>query len=118
MPRASPGARRAPSRLRTPGNAGERRSLGATIDDALPLLLRARVLDAVLAAQTEAAGPVTSQEARGAAGRPLLRHARAFTELAWRVTRLGPDERGRLLHGAGTSRKGLALWWVEERHGG
>jgi hypothetical protein len=68
------------------------------------------VLDAVLAAQALAGGPVTSHEARAA--RPCMRHARAFTELARAVCRLGPDELGRVLHPAGTDRKGCARWWV------
>lgn len=83
------------------------------IEDALPLLMRARILDAVVAAQAVAGQPVTSHEARAA--RPVTRHARAFTTLAWSISRLGPDERGRVLCSAGRDRKGFALWWVEER---
>lgn len=121
MPRASTRAAALP-RPKLPGNAGERRtlagsSLGGTIEDALPLLLRRRVIDAVLEAQDKVGAPVTSQEARSATRRPLLRHVRAFTELCWRVCRLGPDERGRSLHAAGKDRKGLALWWVQEPDG-
>lgn len=79
--------------------------------------MRPHVLDAVLAAQAFAGGPVTSQEARDAARTPVFRHARAFTEAAAAITRLGPDERGRSLRAAGTNRKGVALWWVEVPHG-
>jgi hypothetical protein len=100
-----------------PINADQRRvvpinadQLGALIRDALPALMRQRVLEAVLAAQALAAGPVTSREAR--ASRPVLRHARAFTGLARAIARMGPDERGRTLHAAGKDRKGCALWWV------
>jgi hypothetical protein len=88
--------------------------LERTIRDSRPLLLRRRIIDAVLQAQRQQAGPVTSQEVRASAREPLLRHARALTELAWQVSRLGPDELGRRLHAAGTDRKGLALWWVQE----
>jgi hypothetical protein len=70
---------------------------------------RAQIIDAVLAAQA-VGGPVTSREAL--AFKPILPHARAFTNLALVITRLGPDERGRVLHSAGTDRKGFALWWV------
>jgi hypothetical protein len=104
-----------------PINAEHRRStpndadaLPALISDLLPALMRSRVLDAVLAAQAIAAGPVTSREARAA--RPVLLHARAFTEAARAVARLGPDERGRVLRCAGTDRKRFARWWVEETH--
>lgn len=81
--------------------------------------MRGRVLDAVLAAQALAGGPVTSQEARLAAYKivPLTRHARSFTELARAVSQMGPDARGRVLHRAGVDRKGFALWWVEEPNG-
>lgn len=85
------------------------------ITAALPLLMRAHVLDAVLAAQALAGGPVTSHEARAA--RTVMRHARAFTELARAVSRLGPDERGRVLHPVAADRKGVARWWVAERNG-
>lgn len=80
--------------------------------------MRRLVMDAVERAQASAGGgPVTSQQARSATQRPVLRHARAFTALALGVARLGPDERGRVLHAAGTDRKGFALWWVEEPDG-
>lgn len=87
--------------------------MSAAIRDALPLLLRSRVIDAVLGAQRLALGPVTSAQARAA--QPLLSHARAFTAVALAIARLGPDERGRRLCAAGVDRKGFALWWVEER---
>lgn len=87
------------------------------IRDAIPLLVRPLVLDAVQAAQAIAGGPVTSQEAREAAVRPVLRHARAFTEAAAAIARLGADDRGRVLRAAGRDRKGVALWWVEEPNG-
>jgi hypothetical protein len=89
-------------------------ALPALICDLLPTLMRSRVLDAVLAAQAIAEGPVTSREARAA--RPVLRHARAFTEAARAVALLGPDERGRVLRSAGPDRQRFARWWVEERH--
>jgi len=100
-----------------PTNADPRRPtpnrLNAAIRDAMPLLLRRRVIDAVLAAQRLALGPVTSAQARAA--QPVLGHARAFTEVASAVARLGPDELGRRLCPAGTDRKGFARWWVEGR---
>jgi len=100
-----------------PTNADRRRStptgLGGQIRDALPLLVRRRVIDAVLAAQELELGPVTSAQAR--AMKPVLAHARAFTEVARVVARLGPDERGRVLCAAGIDRKGFARWWVQER---
>jgi hypothetical protein len=100
-----------------PTNADQRRStptsFGDVITAALPLLMRARVLDAVLAAQALALEPVTSAQARAAS--PLMRHARAFTELARAVSRLGPDERGRVLHPVPPDRKGFARWWVAEQ---
>lgn len=77
--------------------------------------MRARVIDAVLAAQSVMREPVTSQEARAA--QPVMRHTRAFTEVAAQVAKLGPDERGRVLCAAGRDRKGLALWWVQEPSG-
>ena len=87
------------------------------ISDAFPALMRARVLDAVVAAQNAQGSPVTSHQARTAPREPVMPHARAFTEVAKRITSLGPDERGRVLHAAGTDRKGLALWWVEVPRG-
>jgi len=84
---------------------------------ALPLLMRARVTDAVLSAQLIAGGPVTSQQARAATAHPVMPHARAFTELARAITRLGPDERGRELHAVAPDRKGIARWWVREPSG-
>jgi len=89
--------------------------LARTIANALPLLMRERVLEAVLAAQALHGGPVTAQQARTGRAERLMPHARALTEVAWQISRLGPDELGRSLHSAGKDRKGLALWWVEER---
>lgn len=99
-------------RRRVPENAGRLRNM---ICDAMPLLLRSRVLDAVLAAQTHAGAPVTSQQARAASPTRVLGHARAFTEVAAAIARLGPDAGGRVLVAAGTDRKGVARWWVEEQ---
>lgn len=104
-----------------PTNADQRRptptssggSLAAQIRDARPLLLRRPLIDAVLEAQVLAPGPVTAREVLRS--RALVRHPRAFTELARLVARLGPDERGRRLCAAGVDRKGFALWWVEEQ---
>lgn len=87
--------------------------LAPLIRDALPLLLRDRVVDAVLAAQTQLGSPVTAREARDAL--LVMRHARAFTEVAQAIARLGPDDRGRELCFAGTDRNGFALWWVKEQ---
>jgi hypothetical protein len=120
-----------PDCLEVPTNADQRRStptsfsdgpgpgsgaLHATIAAALPLLMRARVLDAVLAAQAVLSEPVTSAQARAA--RPVMRHARAFTELARAIARLGPDERGRVLCPVLPDRKGFARWWVQEQPSG
>ena len=100
-----------------PTNADQRRPtptrLNVAIRDALPLLMRTRVIDAVLAAQRLALEPVTSAQARAA--KPVLGHARAFTEAARVIAQLGPDERGRRLCAAGVDRKGFARWWVEEQ---
>lgn len=79
--------------------------------------MRERVLEAVLVAQSAQGGPVTAQQARAVRTEPVMPHARAFTEVAWQITRLGPDEYGRVLCAAGKDRKGLTLWWVEERRG-
>jgi hypothetical protein len=100
-----------------PINADQRRltptdaDLPGAIGDALPVLMRQWVIGAVLEAQALAGGPVTSHEVR--ASRPILRSARALTELALVVARLGADEHGRTLHAAGKDRKGFALWWVQ-----
>lgn len=99
-----------PRRVAPTSSAGA--DLATHIRQARPLLLRRPLIDAVLAAQALAFGPVTSAQAQ--ASRRLLRHPRAFTELARLVVRLGPDERGRRLCEAGIDRKGFALWWVEE----
>jgi hypothetical protein len=120
----SPGCWREWPAPKTPVNAVDRRTtpytprvLARTIANALPLLMRERVLEAVLAAQALHGGPVTAQQARAIRAQPVMSHARAFTEVAWQITRLGPDEYGRVLCAAGKDRKGLALWWVEERRG-
>lgn len=80
----------------------------------MPLLLRARVIDAVLKTQTAYGSPVTAQEVRAAQPTPLMRHTRALTELCHDITQLGPDEQGRTLHCAGRNRERLLLWWVQE----
>jgi len=85
------------------------------IRDALPLLLRGRVVDAVLAAQTALGAPVTAREARDAL--LVMRTPRSFTDVAQAIARLGPDDRGRELCSAGTDRNGFALWWVRETRG-
>jgi hypothetical protein len=101
---------RGPSRTNTDRH---RAPLAPLIRDALPLLLRDRVVDAVLAAQTALGAPVTSREARDAL--LVMRTPRAFTEVAQAISKLGPDERGRELCFAGTDRNGFALWWVKEQ---
>lgn len=106
------GAETAGQRRGTPYTPGV---LDQVIHDALPRLMQPRVIDAVLEAQAIRGAPVTSQEARTLGKSPVMRHTRAFTEVAWRIARLGPDERGRVLCAAGKDRKGLALWWVEEQ---
>lgn len=83
------------------------------MQQALPLLVRRQVIDAVLRAQSLSLEPVTSAQARAA--KPILAHARSFTEVARVIAQLGPDERGRRLRDAGVDRKGFARWWVEER---
>ncbi len=75
--------------------------------------MRDRVIGAVLRAQTTLGAPVTAREARDAL--LVMRHARAFTDVAQAIARLGPDDRGRELCAAGTDRNGFALWWVKER---
>lgn len=95
-----------------PENAGQ---LSGLIRNALPVIMRQRVIDAVIRAQAIAGGPVTSQQARAAkaSAGPVLGHSRAFTQAAAAITRMGPDELGRLLHAVGRDRKGCARWWVE-----
>lgn len=85
--------------------------------DAIALLMRARVIDAVLTAQRIAGEPVTAREARSVRPEPVMRNARSFTELAKAIAQLGPDEQGRVLRCAGLDRQRFALWWVEESHG-
>lgn len=87
--------------------------LNRTIENALPLLFRERVIDAVLRTQSAFGGPVTANEVRAAQPAPLLRHSRALTELCHQIVELGPDEKGRALYRAGKDRTGLLLWWVE-----
>lgn len=93
----------------TPESAGQ---LPDLLRQALPFVLRSRVLDAILTAQVRAGGPVTSHQARAAASAPVLGHSRAFTEVAAAISRLGPDETGRVLVAVGADRKGIARWWV------
>jgi hypothetical protein len=81
--------------------------------NAMPLLLRLHVIDAVLEAQSRARGPVTAAAVREVSKHAALSSARAFTELATRVSKLGADELGRTLHHAGEDRAGRRLWWVE-----
>jgi hypothetical protein len=87
--------------------------LAKTIEVALPVLMRERVIDAVLATQTMHGEPVTAQEGRSSQPEPLMRHTRALTEVAQDIAALGPDERGRRLLSAGKDRNGLLLWWVQ-----
>ena len=89
--------------------------LAKTIERALPLLMRARVIDAVLETQIRLGSPVTAQEVRAGQRTPLMRHSRALTEVAHQIAELGADERGRRLHLAGKDRTGVLLWWVEQR---
>jgi hypothetical protein len=86
--------------------------LSKTIEVALPLLMRERVIDAVIEAQTQHGEPVTAQEVRASQPQPLMRHTRALTEVAQDIAAIGPDERGRRLLCAGKDRNGLLLWWV------
>jgi hypothetical protein len=89
-----------------------RASLAPTIRDALPLLMREQVIDAVLAAQAIAGAPVTAQEARAATSGPVMRNAKSFSECARRIAELGADEQGRTLRCAGRDRLNVLLWWV------
>lgn len=89
-------------------------SLEAVSRDAMPLLMRARIIGAVLTAQRAAGAPVTAREARSAKAEPVMRNARSFSEVAKAIARLGPDEQGRVLRCAGFDRQHFALWWVEE----
>lgn len=89
--------------------------LHRTIEQAMPLLLRARVIDAVLKTQTAYGSPVTAQEIRSAQDTPLMRHTRQLTEICHDISQLGPDEQGRTLHCAGRNRDRLLVWWVQEK---
>lgn len=88
--------------------------LNRTIEQAMPLLLRDRVIDAVLRTQNAFGSPVTAQEVRAAQATPLMRHTRALTEICHQIAALGFDDQGRTLCCAGKSRIGLLLWWVQE----
>lgn len=89
--------------------------LNRTIEQAMPLLLRDRVIDAVLRTQNAFGSPVTAQEVRAAQAQPLMRHTRALTEICHAIAALGIDDQGRTLHCAGKNRVGLLLWWVKEK---
>jgi hypothetical protein len=88
------------------------------MNDAAPLLLRRLVVDGVLRAQGRVGGPVTSVVAMASCTKRVSANVRAFTELARRIAKLGPDEKGRVLHHAGEDRKGHWMWWVEEPSSG
>jgi len=88
-----------------------RAPLAPIIQGALPLLMRDRLIDAVLKAQAITGSPVTAQEAR-ATSEPVMRNARTFSECARRIAQLGADSRGRTLHCAGRDRLNVLLWWV------
>jgi hypothetical protein len=88
--------------------------LNRTIENAMPLLLRDRVIEAVLKTQNHFGSPVTAQEVRDHQAAPLLRHSRALTELCHQIVALGSDEDGRSLHCAGKNRERLLIWWVQE----
>ena len=80
--------------------------------DALPLLIRSRLLDAVRMAQAAERGPVTAAEVLARLDPPLARSPRALTALMHRVAATGPDERGRQLAGEVDR---LSVWrWVVE----
>jgi hypothetical protein len=86
------------------------------IRDGLPLLMRERIIEAVLTAQRIAGEPVTAQQARATRSEPIMRSARSFSDAARAIVRAGPDPRGRVLRRAGRDRAGVVRWWVEEPH--
>jgi hypothetical protein len=92
-------------------------SLDGTIRDGLPLVMRGRVIEAVLAAQRIAGEPVTAQQARATHREPIMRSARSFSDAARAIARTGPDELGRVLRRVGRDRAGFVRWWVEVPHG-
>lgn len=98
----------------TPRMTNRKNTIRSASRDAMPLLMRARIIEAVLAAQRSAGEPVTAAEARLARSEPVMRNARSFSEVAKAIAELGPDERGRVLRCAGFDRNKFALWWVEE----
>lgn len=84
-----------------------------TIEAAYPLLMRARLLDAVSAAQAaNGRDPVTAERARR--HDQITRSPRAFSELARKVAECGADEAGRELVPAGRDRRGVRLWVVSQ----
>jgi hypothetical protein len=90
-------------------------TLATLIRGALPLLMRERIIEAVLRAQHALGEPVTSEQARMASPEPIMRSARSFSDTARAVARLGADEQGRVLHRVGGHRQRFVRWWVEER---
>jgi hypothetical protein len=87
-------------------------TIGDAAKDAMPLLIRSRVLDAVRAAQAEAGGPVTAAEVLVKLSPPIARSPRALTALLHRVAATGADETGRRLAG---DIDRLSVWrWVVE----
>lgn len=86
------------------------------IRDALPVLMRDRIIDAVLAAQRVCGEPVTARQARAMRSEPIMRSARSFSDAARAIAGAGPDPRGRVLCRVGRNRAGVVRWWVEETH--
>lgn len=93
-------------------------SLDQLIRDALPSLMRARIIDAVLKAQRIEGEPVTARQARAVEHEPLMQSPRSFSDAANAIARMGPDESGRVLHRVAMNRKRIIRWWVEEPRGG
>ena len=91
-------------------------SLDGTIRDGV-LVMRGRVIGAVLAAQRILGEPVTAQQARATRVEPIMRSARSFSDAARAIARSGPDELGRVLRRVGRDRAGCVRWWVEVADG-
>ena len=94
----------------------QNRSVREIVREGLPLLMRERIIEAVLAAQRITGEPVTAQQARATRAEPIMRSARSFSDAARAIARQGPDPGGRVLRRVGRDRTGVVLWWVEEPH--
>lgn len=84
------------------------------MNQALPLILRGKMIDSVLWAQCALGGQVTAADVLAhCPGLRLARSAKGFAELAGAVAALGPDAQGRALVACGVDRTGAQLWHAD-----